>query len=944
MITEDIETIQTTKVQKMFNDIRSLPITGFFINAIFWLWNSLFVLLAGIFIVPYLIVPLIIGTIEGSIPVDILLFALSTIAIVVGSILAIILFFRKWPYDSAKLATWNIFYGIEGPLLTLITYRLFFTRELNGSVAVLLGGLFLSIALLSLNLFFSHVKIPKKGNLLIQGAWIIPILISLYFGTLLSFYIVPSAIVLIKGFFGFTWVPFFFSEGFIIILIAAIFLFFSATLLVFLPIVSSFLFIKQGIQSLKRSCFVFGVRTTILTTATTGILFIASAMILDQHQGGDIIEQLQKPITTQEQRGILLSQEDRIRTLLLNSYLASYRYLGTVENDHIYSMYREFFPKPFSQMLQKWYNTIAFPFLYRGPSFTSSHNDAKTLYEQFFDIPIQRAEKNSINKALNATWNRDEAKAGLLNTNEKFVHLAEQSVSVAKSGSLASVTIFEEYHNQTFTNQEIFYYFTLPENAAVTGLWLSDDKSIPRKYSFSVSPRGAAQEVYTSQVQVQRDPALLEKVGPIQYRLRAFPVPARQSLNNRNTFGSRTVRDSSTLQLWLEYKAIPNPDGTIPMPALLEKRNVYWDGKTKRSFDNSFKYKSADKWIPDCVAGNFPVLKDEFTVPVDSNHFLMVKKAPVINNYHLSGHTALVIDRSKSMERVKHDLSDVITRLQNQCEDLSIFWGGYEWTPGFLEKFNIDDIQFFGSTTLTDLVEQTFSNIGQTDKYSQIVVCTDEGGYELSKDKRKFNTFKIPLSILHIGGKIPPAYPDELLETISSSKGFAAASLEDLTKQYHSRYLQEQNNNYIGTIGNYVVSYSEHNHPASDNPVNATYPELKPVFMQMVLHDFATRHDMKQLKNLDYVHKLAKANSLVTRYSSMIVLVNERQKELLANAEARDDRFDREIETGHESISSPENAMQVSTVPEPHEWALILCCILTVIIVFKYRHQLMNIH
>jgi putative PEP-CTERM system integral membrane protein len=110
----------------------------------------------------------------------------------------------------------------------------------------------------------------------------------------------------------------------------------------------------------------------------------------------------------------------------------------------------------------------------------------------------------------------------------------------------------------------------------------------------------------------------------------------------------------------------------------------------------------------------------------------------------------------------------------------------------------------------------------------------------------------------------------------------------------------------------------------------------------MVLHDFSSRHDMKQRENLDYVHTLAKANSLVTRYSSMIVLVNERQKELLANAEARDDRFNREIETGHESIASPANRMQVSSVPEPHEWALIICCILTVVIVFRYRHQLMS--
>ncbi len=71
---------------------------------------------------------------------------------------------------------------------------------------------------------------------------------------------------------------------------------------------------------------------------------------------------------------------------------------------------------------------------------------------------------------------------------------------------------------------------------------------------------------------------------------------------------------------------------------------------------------------------------------------------------------------------------------------------------------------------------------------------------------------------------------------------------------------------------------------------------------------------------LDHLHVVAIEHSIVTPYSSMIVLVNERQEKLLDELETQDDRFQREHEDVGETI--PENTL-ITGVPEPEEWLLL---------------------
>jgi len=79
--------------------------------------------------------------------------------------------------------------------------------------------------------------------------------------------------------------------------------------------------------------------------------------------------------------------------------------------------------------------------------------------------------------------------------------------------------------------------------------------------------------------------------------------------------------------------------------------------------------------------------------------------------------------------------------------------------------------------------------------------------------------------------------------------------------------------------------------------------------------------DLSQVSTLDNLHALAQEFSIVTPYSSMIVLVNSDQQRLLDHLAEGSDRFDREFEQLKDTV--PSTTTPLTGVPEPHEWLLI---------------------
>ena len=93
--------------------------------------------------------------------------------------------------------------------------------------------------------------------------------------------------------------------------------------------------------------------------------------------------------------------------------------------------------------------------------------------------------------------------------------------------------------------------------------------------------------------------------------------------------------------------------------------------------------------------------------------------------------------------------------------------------------------------------------------------------------------------------------------------------------------------------------------------------EFAPLAARQLILQRSRTVDMSQLENLDGVHAIAKRTQIVTPYSSMLVLVNDRQRELLRQAEAAADRFDREVEDGQDELTDPSNPLNSVSVPEP---------------------------
>ena len=232
-----------------------------------------------------------------------------------------------------------------------------------------------------------------------------------------------------------------------------------------------------------------------------------------------------------------------MRAGLLNAYLAPQRYISAAgEVRHIKDLYA-YSPVNLgvsrSERIQVAYERVASPLLYRpikrseddnwrNSAFQREPAQAAALYEQFFDQPITEGEHDAVVAAVRSSWNIETSTAAWQAVDDREVHLLSQAVTVTAQADWADVELAEVYQNMTGVNQEVVYYFSLPESAVITGLWLGNSPNRAERFAYRISPRGAAQTAYRTEVRRRIDPALVEQIGPRQYRLRAFPIPPQR--------------------------------------------------------------------------------------------------------------------------------------------------------------------------------------------------------------------------------------------------------------------------------------------------------------------------------------------------------------------------------------------------------------------------------
>lgn len=566
-------------------------------QAIFWLWNLTFLLVVYAGIIPAIAPSLISATFTGEIPLEFSLTLVGIIAVPTTCTLLGLLRFRKQPVQLIRL-----FYGVEAPLFLLCLIRLFVLRELTPASGLIIGTVVVCIVAFFIQLLYGYANRNRFAAWLQMITHSLMLLTGLYLGAVLMFYAVPTVAILLREFFSFEWLGWlkylFTLESIWTIPTLFVLFVFSATLFVAMPSALATLYVLSGQQILRTFGTQHGRKRALVGAGAVVTAWIVIFISLQQQPQVQAFNLLRNP-ANDPSRQALLDKSNVIKDGLTNAYLLSYRYLSTrKENNHIQYIYSNNLglPQSAARGLQESYNFLMSPFLYQGDR--TDRDKAEKLYAQFFDAPIQKDQRQAIQHALQSTVNRDEAKAGLLNINQEKVWLNTQQVTVTEHGDWADIELYEVYENQTPQVQEVFYSFSLPESAVITGLWLGDTNKLGDRFPFVVAPRGAAQQVYNDQVRQRVDPALLEQVGPRQYRLRAFPIPVRSTPRR-----GESPQQPQEMHLWLTYKVMQQKAGWA-LPQLAEKRNIFWNDDTKRTYNKLAEQKTQDGWLPPFISAS----------------------------------------------------------------------------------------------------------------------------------------------------------------------------------------------------------------------------------------------------------------------------------------------------------------------------------------------------
>ncbi|MEO1132514.1 MAG: TIGR02921 family PEP-CTERM protein, partial [Cyanobacteria bacterium J06639_1] len=746
--------------------------------------------------------------------------------------------------------------------------------------------------------------------------------IGLYGSSLLAFYAIPSVVrvaeftaALVVEFFEFRWIEALWRYPFGVVMggLALILFSLSGAVFVAMPFVMLGAFFRDSVRGLKQFGRQFGSQWAIAGTSGLLALWIAAFAVLQVQPQARAFELLETPTTTPANRQALVAKSDVIREGLLNAYLNSYRYLSPREaNNHVFAMYRHLnVPEAIANRLQDANNALLSPFLYHGDRGDDAR--AAELYAQFFDTSIQKAERRPIQDALRATYNRSGAAAGQLDANRETVWLAQQDVTVNSHGDWADVEIHEKYVNQTPDRQEAFYSFSLPESAVLTGLWLGESEDLDQRFTHVISPRGAAQQVYRDQVRQQVDPALLEQVGPRQYRLRAFPILERPSIGK-----------TQPMHLWMTYQTMQE-DGAWPLPRLSERRNVYWTRFTKRT-QNGRKVARVDDWFPEAIPAANAAEPQIHSVTLPEGYAIALE--PISTRGYqrpANQRLAVVLDTSRSMGDRQSELAETSRLLDEALRDgnaIDLYRTGAAGIQSQLESnFQTLDsrtIEFYGSLSLPDLLQQ-FQTLRGDRAYDAILVVTDAGSYDLATEDAEVVVPDAPLWLVHLDG-LPSTYDDATLAAIQDSNGGIAHTVREALDRWATEVSLRPN---VASIIDGYIWYAD---PVQNAPAEvAGDRDFAPLAARQAIWQMSragAADGDTSLLDLDAIHAIAKRYDIVTPYSSAIVLVNDAQREALKRAEEQDDRFDREVETGVETLTQPDNPLAVNGVPEPEEWIL----------------------
>lgn len=955
-------------------------------HVLFWSWNTIFLTFLVLGFVPIVAVELFWAIREGTIPPQFLIYATTLASIpAIAILIAAMTSLRK---DHARLLAFG--YGVEGPLMILLGIRFFVIREVMPAVALLLivGGL----GMLTLCWQLLDRKIDARGTgyayLRVIGLTLL-LAIGLYISTWLLFYTIPMVAELIKAIGRMLPEVRYLVEDFqramrsesiwqlpffaIYLVMGSVLFAYSATLVVVLPVVVPILYARAWGRGVRAAGAQIGQTATyglalVVMVSTVGLFLTANRQ--PQQQAFALLE---SPPTSVAEAEALIGRQEEIRAGLLNAYLAPFRYASSVgEVYHIREAYHSAFGIPWEQTagIQTLYEWVARPLLYEPAEASvaemraiQQHNRwnstvrpivseperAAELYERFFDLPINEGEHDAVVDAVRTTWEVNRAEAAWQAVDHREIHLAHQEVTIEEHGDWANVELYEVYENRTFERQEVVYYFSLPESAVITGVWLGNSPAREERFVYQVAPRGAAQATYRNEVQRRVDPALVEQIGPRQYRLRIFPVePRQQRWEGAN---QRRVDEAPPLHMWLTWRVFA-ADGAWPMPQLAERRNVYWDGRSERLVNGVAMAElltvtdrdNNASWLPQTVAATGDTTPQTRRVDFPGNRSVLIQPVTPADLPSLPANLSLavVLDRSRSMVAVADQVNAAFERfapLANDGITIDVYLTASQYrgeAPSVvaLSDLHVEDILYYGGQNAAELLAQ-YNELRGAKSYDGVFVLTDGTGYSLGEGDVAVSSSDAPIWMVHLGG-LPLGYDDPTLEVIQASGGGVTDQLNDAFTRFAVAQVGVAGLDDVDpleavpdVIDGYAWSLRTTD-TADEQSADVVFHQPSEPFAafagrRVILAEMMrNRGNLAALDILDELHAMAIEHSIVTPYSSMIVLINERQQQLLDELSSQDDRFDREFEDVGET---PQTTNILTGVPEPEEWLLIFVAV-----------------
>jgi putative PEP-CTERM system integral membrane protein len=231
---------------------------------------------------------------------------------------------------------------------------------------------------------------------------------------------------------------------------------------------------------------------------------------------------------------------------------------------------------------------------------------------------------------------------------------------------------------------------------------------------------------------------------------------------------------------------------------------------------------------------------------------------------------------------------------------------------------------YFGGQNAAELLAQ-FDQLRGDQDYNAILVLTDGSGYELGASDIEVPVPDAPVWMVHLDGDFPLGYDDATLEAIQASGGGVTGDIEEALMRLAIALSVDQNTSSSDVIDGYVwTTIAGEASDINDATVvhNADDDFAALGARRLILDTMHRQRDaVDQLDALDHLHAIAVQQGIVTPYSSMIVLINNRQENLLDRLEAGADRFQREQEAVGETL--PQSPFSVTGVPEPEEWLLL---------------------